>query len=277
MRTKIPHNGRWLSYDTADKRLSKAQHDEMRWRLEEYKKNKLAFFIPHGVEWSDEDRVVADGRHVIPTSQYPRDYKNDGVAFLNDRLSDGCIITGPNQAGKSVVLTAWTALRTIPCEKTWQLFTHTPVKWHEWAGPKIWVLGSYSWDNVDTLWQRVREFFPAHELGEYAPGGKKNLGFISGRPQRLTLACGSVLRFLAYTQAQEHWEGFNCDGGSFDEQMPKDAWIGYNRGTTTASDHPQFGMALTGHGHGPELAPLIALMTPARAIARLERLSSRAP
>jgi glutamyl-tRNA synthetase len=36
-------------------------------------------------------------------------------------------------------------------------------------------------------------------------------------------------------------------------------------------------MALTGQGHGPELAPLIALMTPARAIARLERLSSRAP
>ena len=36
-------------------------------------------------------------------------------------------------------------------------------------------------------------------------------------------------------------------------------------------------MALTGHGHGPELAPMIALMTPARAIARLERLSSRAP
>ena len=33
----------------------------------------------------------------------------------------------------------------------------------------------------------------------------------------------------------------------------------------------------TGHGHGPELAPMIALMTPARAIARLERLSSRAP
>jgi glutamyl-tRNA synthetase len=36
-------------------------------------------------------------------------------------------------------------------------------------------------------------------------------------------------------------------------------------------------LALTGRLHGPELAPLIALMTPARAIARLERLSSRAP
>jgi glutamyl-tRNA synthetase len=36
-------------------------------------------------------------------------------------------------------------------------------------------------------------------------------------------------------------------------------------------------LALTGQLQGPELAPLIVLMTPARAIARLERLSSRAP
>jgi len=36
-------------------------------------------------------------------------------------------------------------------------------------------------------------------------------------------------------------------------------------------------LALTGQLQGPELAPLLALMTPARAIARLERLSSRAP
>lgn len=36
-------------------------------------------------------------------------------------------------------------------------------------------------------------------------------------------------------------------------------------------------LALTGQLQGPELAPLIALMTPARAIARLERLSSGAP
>ena len=36
-------------------------------------------------------------------------------------------------------------------------------------------------------------------------------------------------------------------------------------------------VALTGLDHGPELAPLLALMTPARAAARLERLSSAAP
>jgi len=36
-------------------------------------------------------------------------------------------------------------------------------------------------------------------------------------------------------------------------------------------------LALTGQLQGPELAPLIVLMTPARAIARLERLSSPAP
>ena len=36
-------------------------------------------------------------------------------------------------------------------------------------------------------------------------------------------------------------------------------------------------LALTGQLQGPELAPLIVLMTPARAIARLERLSSAAP
>lgn len=36
-------------------------------------------------------------------------------------------------------------------------------------------------------------------------------------------------------------------------------------------------LALTGRLNGPELAPLIALMTPVRAIARLERLSSAAP
>jgi len=36
-------------------------------------------------------------------------------------------------------------------------------------------------------------------------------------------------------------------------------------------------LALTGQLQGPELAPLIVLMTPARAIARLERLSSAPP
>ena len=224
--------------------------------IQEYYQNPMSHFIPHGVPWRMKEMVVAGGNFVIDSAKYPKEYSNDGAAFLNDWENDGAIILGPNQCGKSVLLSMFTALHTVKCDPKWKTFQKTPINCPEWRGPRTWIVASYSWDNVGTIWERIRFFLPRHELGRYAPswgaypgenGAAKNMTFGDGRKKELQLACGSRLIFLCYTQQQMHWEGFTCDGGSFDEQVPKEKWIGWNRGTTTRGDYTPFAMALTGH------------------------------
>lgn len=244
---KFPLEAQWQVFNTDTPEWAEKPTKQRRDILafyEEYKRNPLAHFLPHGVAWCDKERVYADGDLVLPASDYPKEYGNDGVAFLNDRTSDGSIVEGCNQGGKSALLAAWTGFRVIPCQPDWPVFTKHGVEYHEWEGPKTWVMGSYSWDNVVTLFERVQFFFPDSELRQYAT---KHMPFGDGKPKRLHLACGSTLLFLCYTQKQEHWEGFTCNGGSFDEQVPKDKWIGWRRGTTTGGAYTPFGMALTGH------------------------------
>jgi hypothetical protein len=245
-------HGEWL--DVSDSQMETWEADgmtdmvgEIRDRIELQRTNPLACFLPHGVPRREEDLVVGETDFVIPASEYPEKYANDGVAFLNDYTSDMSVILAGNQCGKSSILSAWTALRLVPCEKNWPIFTENGVEWHEWGGPKSWVVASYNWQNVETFWGRIREFFPHEELGEYAPGGKKNLNFGDGRTKRLTLLCGSELMFLAYSQAQAAWEGFSTSGGSFDEQISREKYIGWVRGTTTKGDWTPCAFAMTGH------------------------------
>ena len=158
--------------------------------------------------------------------------------------------------GKSVLGAAWTGLRILPMDKHDPIFTETPVIYHEWTGPKKWVVASYSWDNVTTVWERYQEFFPRHELRNYSPnwgkypgeeGRARTLTFGDGRTKKCELDCGSVLYFRCYTQQQMHWEGFEADGAHFDEQVPHEKFVGWQRGITTRGDYSPACMTLTGH------------------------------
>ena len=252
MRRTASISGMWFAHEDKDLERLRADGfgdyaDRILARSAAAVENPMRYFVAHGVGWSDKPRECANGKLVIPPRPYPAEYKNDGVAFLNDYESDIPVMMGPNQQGKSYILAMWTALRVVKCDPKWECFAENGLICPEWKGPKTWVVASYSWDNVDTIWRTLQCVLPRYEIGAYAIGGNKDLSFGDGKPKRLRLACGSVLKFLCYTQSQMHWEGFSCDGGSGDEQTPKEKWVGMNRGTTTRGDYTPYGMALTGH------------------------------
>jgi len=254
---KLPYNGKWLVI--SDEQLGKFDPDVREAVLrEEFKAvmNPLAHFLPHGVSWSSKVRPVNNGQMFYYPSEYPEKYKNDGAALLNDWTSDIILLMGPNQMGKTYIGTAWSGLRIVPMDKDEPIFTETPVEWHEWTGPKTWVVASYSWDNVGTVWKRYQELLPRKELGPYAPnwgkypnekGRARELSFRDYTTKSVSLDCGSVLKFLSYTQQQLHWEGFDADGAHLDEQCPVEKLTGLQRGFTTRGDYTPICMTLTGH------------------------------
>lgn len=257
---KIPVNGEWVVFDESQAAAWRevgmgAQVDALLDMDAHVGTNRLAHFIPHGLEWRQNAGRLG-GVVDVPASGYAESMRNDAVAFLSDREHDISLMVGPNQVGKTAIGCIWSLLRIVPCEPDWPIFTASGVKWHAWDGPKVWVVASYSWDNVATLWERYQQFAPRHELGKYAPnwgmypgekGAGKPLVFGDGKPKRVRLACGSVLVFLCYTQQQVHWEGFSADGAQFDEQVEYEKWVGWNRGTTTRGDYTPCCMTLTGH------------------------------
>jgi len=258
---KMPMKGRWVEWDDAKlMELGRAgQADAADWFRAEYAKyqrNKLAHFLPHGAPWHKGDLVLGDGALRIPESPYPKAWRNDATAFLNDWASDISMMVAPNQSGKSCIGVIWSALRIIPCDPEWPIFRDHGVEFHEWSGPKIWVVSSYSWDNVATVWNQYCEFLPREQIGTYAPGygqhegeteRAQSLSFGDGKPKTITLKCGTVLKFLCDTQAQAHWEGFRSDGMHADEQREKEKFVGWMRSTTTRGDYTPCCMTLTGH------------------------------
>jgi hypothetical protein len=216
----------------------------------------IAFFIPHGMPWRENDVWREEAGVTYPKSEYPEAYKNDGVGLLNDWTHGIVMMVAPNQVGKSHLITVWTALHVIECEPSWQIFKKSGVACPKWTGPKHWVMASYSWDNVNTLWQHVQHVFPRDVLGKYAPqygsmegetGNGAQLTFGDGKPKLCRLTNGGSIKFLCYDQRQNHWEGFWCDGATLDEQCPELKLTGLDRGMTTRGDYTPIGMALTGH------------------------------
>lgn len=227
----------------------------MQW-IDDFAQCPVAHFIPHGRKWSDQERIVGNGAFTIPPSCYDKKYGNDGVAFLSDRTHDSVMFLAPNQAGKTQIGAIKSILEIIPCDKSWPIFTRSGVEWHEWTGPKVWVISSYSFSNVITLWSRYRDWLPRSELQEYSPnwgkypgekGKAKEPSLGSGKPIRITLACGSVIIPLCYGQQQCHWESFESDGIHADEQMPKEKFIGWKRSTTTRGNYTPMIVTFTGH------------------------------
>jgi len=212
---------------------------------EQYQDNALAYFLPHGRAWSARAETVANGMHVFPASDYPKKFGNDGLAFINDYHNDICLLMGNNQGGKSYQMTAWTALRILQGNPEWHCVKNHGVILPEWHGPRHWVIGSYSWDNVTTIWQRIKMIFPKAEMGKWV---EKDMSFLGGGTKILTCQeSKSTIRFLSYTQAQAHYEGFSCDGAGLDEQTERKKLIGIIRGMTTGHGDKQIGMAMTGH------------------------------
>jgi len=261
MEYKLPVYGQWEQFTDADiAKLRKSgknkDADDLEHMITAYEQNPLSFFRPHGIPWCNQVRERAEGRVIFPLSEYSSKYENDGAAFLNDWTNDVVMLLAPNQTGKTVLGTIFTALRVIKCEQHWSIFQDNHVQFHEWRGPKIWIVASYSWDNVTTVWNRYKTFLPRSELLRYSPqwgkyenerGSQKELNFGDGRPKSIQLGGGSKIVFLCYTQQQMHWEGFESDGLHADEQIPKEKFIGWSRSTTTRGDYTPVCMTMTGH------------------------------
>jgi len=254
-----PIKGKWVAMDQKDVNpsdWSAAQRDSWEHYQHLRQVNPLSFFIPHGAEWSSKERVYCNGKVVFPPSVYPKEWKNDGVAFLNDWENGVQMLVAPNQNGKTTLGVVKDYLFIGKCNPEWDIFKHGGVECPEWTGPKTLVAASYSWDNVGTLWNRMREFWPRAALDKYAPnygkypgetGKGKNLSFGDGKPKRLEMPCGSVVIFLCYTQQQIHWEGFVSDGIHADEQVPEEKFVGWSRSTITRGDFTPMFNTLTGH------------------------------
>lgn len=233
---KMPIRGEWGVWSDKDivKWRANGEGKKADYLIEAYKKyqaNKLSRFLPHG----------------------------EGAKFINDRDNGICILTAINQVGKSVHGCIYSAVRIIQCNPNWPIFTENGIEYHEWEGPKVWIVASSTWDNVKTLWKTYQEFLPREELGIYAPNyplpgtdeeksGKrqKPLNFGDGKPKDMPLVSGGLLKFLCYSQDQMHWESFMAHGGHLDEQIWTDKFTGYTARTQTV-EFPQCCMTLTGH------------------------------
>jgi len=201
--------------------------------FEQYE-NGLSVFLPHGLPWSDRERVYADGRIVIPPSSYPKKHGNDGVAFINDRVNDYVFLLSPRKLGKSSHAAAALGYRVLDCDKRWPCFTEHGIDYVPFTGPKTLVVASFSWPNVEDLWKVYQEVFPRDELGDYAKGGKRNLTFGDGRTKSVVMKkSGSELRFMCYSQLQAPWENMKSHYLHADEQIPLQKLSAWEDGTRT--------------------------------------------
>jgi phage terminase large subunit-like protein len=238
---KIPIKGVWhvIQEETLSEyvKIIGMTEKELDRYISEFQRNRFAFFMPHG-RW----RRYTEG--------------NDGRAFINDIVADLNLLVCPNQVGKSCHGTAYIIARCIPCNPKWVCFKDNGLRFHKWTGPKEVIAASFSWDNVQTLWEEYQKWFPREELGPYAPnygefpgetGRPKLLTFGDGKPKSITLKCKTKITFLCYTQSQVHWEGKKCDMAHLDEQCPEDKFDGLSFRMATRGPFTPIIMTLTGH------------------------------
>jgi len=257
---KIPLNGRWVVFTDAKlrelRKTGNGDDAEALFMLHaEFERNRLAYFLAHGVPWRQKTLTLGDGVVRIPAAKYPEAWGNDGTAFLNDSENGICMVVSPSKVGKTYVGAAWTLLRCIPCDESWPVFRQHGIRHIEWTGPKLVRLFSFSLTNVADMWKRYRELIPRHELGPYAPGwgrgaGEKGksrvLNFGDGKPKDVELSCGTVLTFNSYSQPEAVTESYESDLAHFDEQSDKQTWLGWLRSITVRPGVPQCCHTMTG-------------------------------
>lgn len=212
-------------------------------------------------EYDRLDEIILN-HQVCPISDFmPHGVKsktgNDGLDCLNDWKNDLILMLAPNQVGKTTLGAAYSILHgLVPTDPEWPIFKKHGVEYHEWEGPKILIAGSYSWDNVTTLWETYRNLLPRSEMLQYSPywgnfpgenGKAMHMTTAFGATKMIDLACGSKMIFLCYTQRGEHWEGKQCDIAHLDEQCPEDKFDGLTARQLTRGDYTPIIMTLTGH------------------------------
>ena len=261
MKHKLPVNGKWIEY--TDERLAELREqgkldavEQIVEREEQYHQNPLSMFLPHGVPWHARPKKYAEGRIALAASEYPKEWGNDGVAFINDWHHDYIMLIAPRKTGKSLQAAAKVGYFMLKCDPRWPVFSETGVKFREWEGPKTAVVASFSWPNVGELWEAYREIWPRAELGRLASdwgkypgesGVAKSMSFGDGRPKTFepVLSGGRVI-FLCYTQMQHVWENFKADIFHADEQCPLEKLNAYEDGSRTRGDYTPVVTSLSG-------------------------------
>ena len=214
---KIPIGGEWRTISDKwmrDVLLEESVEDyvALDQLIYSYQINPLSFCLPHGAPRKD--------RH-----------KNDGIAFINDRVSELMTVTAGSQLGKSWIGACKMAMHICPTDPDWPCFKEHGIDWHEWAGPQKAIVASLKFEpNVRIVWETYMQILPRHELGDLAPsygsfpgekGTGRRLNFKSGS-QVVQLTCGSEITLLSYHQNINSFESMQADIAHCDEQ-PKES------------------------------------------------------
>jgi len=245
MKYKLPIDGEWREFD--DKKLAEMPADSREWvmdQLVKYNKNPLANFLPHGMPWRDQELVLANGKIKLPPSDYPAEWRNDGVAFLNDRENLYAMLLSGRKYGKTAHGCAFTGIRGFPMDPEAPIFTQNGVEYHEWEGPQRIVVASLGSQNLIDLWSVYQEILPRDELGAYAKDwGKyegehaqkrKTLPIGTGRPVLFTSAKSGVeMMLLTYNQNQAVWESFKAWLLHADEQIKLNLLMAWEDGSSS--------------------------------------------
>ena len=260
---KIPFRSKWATFsDEYLRGLSDSDEQAFRWLIQDYEDNRMSYFLPHGMPWHDKTIRAAGGRVVFPPSKYSKEWKNDGLAFLNDYDTEISMVVAPSKTGKSYQGADWILLRSIKCKPEWSCFTSNGIICPDWSGDKLVRVFSFQWTNVGDVWKRYQELIPRYELGPRAPhwgyfadntknpkekGRPRPLSFKSGQEQEIRLEeSGTLISFNCYSQGEAATEGYECDLAHFDEQPTKSTWNGFTRGSQTRGDYTPCCFTLTG-------------------------------
>ena len=234
---KHPESGTFKKQDLKD----------LEWYHADYKDNRLAYFLPHGVPWSAEPKLYDEGRITLDASDYPEEWRNDGVAFINDMDNPFCCLVAPRKTGKSAAGVAKLMLNGfLKTDPEWHCYQYHNISYVEYEGPKNLLVGSFSWFNVGELFKVYQEFLPRRELGQYAEdwgeregerGMAKKMSFGDNRPKHIKMVeSKSPFTFLCYSQSQQTWENFKSNGLHADEQIPMSLLRAWEDGTRTMGD-----------------------------------------
>lgn len=261
MKYVYPRAGKWETITSQElERARKAgMENEVEAILEEYRayeKNPLAHFLPHGVAWHKHEKAYAEGRIILPPSKYPREYKNDGVAFQNDWEHDYIMLKASRKTGKTYAGAVKMGLWMLKLDPDWPCFSGRGgwlLNWREWRGPQQVIVSSFGTQNLAEVWNTYLKVWPREELGAWAPGyprtdlgepagGRpRHIAFGDGRPKSFTpQKSGGRIIFLLYTQMQHVWMNFRASGWHADEQPQMDRLDAFESGASNVDYSPIF-------------------------------------
>ena len=262
MKYVMPIAGAWATWTDEEMARWKAEGrgaevDQLRHEWEMYRANPLRRALPHGVAWHGKEKVyelpsgscwTTTERVVLGASRYPRKWKNDGVAFVNDWTNDYLILLAPRKTGKTFQAALKFGLWLMQCDPEWPVFREHGVEYIPWTGPKVLTIASLSWTNTGNLWDVYREVLPASLLGEYRRGGKKsNINWKSGNVGTIELTNESLIVPQCYSGKQRAWESIKSQALHADEQTPLNLLRAWEDGASTYGDYTPVAFTLSAY------------------------------